>query len=133
MNHLAVDTNAVLRYLVNDIPDQAEKISGYLDRAEKGRLSLEIHPVVVVEAMFQLLHWYSLPKDRACDLLMAFITPEYIHIPDKDAVFEAIRLFKDKDIDFVDLFIWARAKRLGVRVLSFDKHFDKLDPKLRTE
>ena len=131
MKTLTVDTNAVLRYLTNDIPLQANKVKTYLIKAQKGQISLELTLIVIVEIMFQLQHWYEVSKEKAANSLITFISPDWIKVKNKSAVLEAIKLYKSKNIDLVDLLLWSTATAEEQQILSFDKDFDKLEPSIR--
>lgn len=131
MKKLIADTNIFLRYLTNDIPEQATRVEKHFKKAEKGKLQLIVLQITVVELLFQLEHWYGLKKTDAVEKMIRFISPAWFEIDYKDAVFEALNTYKSKSIDFVDLLVWAGAKQRKLVILSFDKDFDKLEPKLR--
>ncbi|MBI2641060.1 PIN domain-containing protein [Candidatus Roizmanbacteria bacterium] len=131
MKKLVVDTNVFLRFLTNDIPKQAVRVEKRFKEAEKGKLQLIVLQITVVELLFQLQHWYDLNKSQAVEKLIRLFSPAWLEIDYKDAVFEALNRYKNSTIDFVDLLIWAISRKNKLAVLSFDKDFDKLEPKLR--
>jgi len=131
MTSALIDSNAILRYLTNDVVEQAGKVENYLLKAEKGEIKLEVRTEVIIEVIFHLVNWYKLPKAEACDKIIAFISPDWMNVPSKSAALEALQLYRTKNIDFVDLLLWSIAKVDGKKILSFDKDFDKLQPTLR--
>ncbi len=49
MKRYFVDTNVSIRYLVNDKPEQADRVEKLLDKAEKGEICLMTGPPVFFE------------------------------------------------------------------------------------
>ncbi|PIZ64600.1 hypothetical protein CO051_05610 [Candidatus Roizmanbacteria bacterium CG_4_9_14_0_2_um_filter_39_13] len=131
MKCIYVDTNVFLRFLTKDIPIQADLAEKYLRRAQRGELCMSILQVTIVEILFHLERFYDSPRSEAAEKLVLLIEPEWIHIDDKKIVMEALYEYKRNTIDFVDILTWAMAKAQNVEILSFDKDFDKLTPKLR--
>ena len=54
-------------------------------------------------------------------------------VKEKEVIFEALNIYRLNKIDLVDLIIWTTAKNENKKLLSFDKDFDKLSPKIRLE
>ncbi|KKS45754.1 hypothetical protein A3J20_05420 [Candidatus Gottesmanbacteria bacterium RIFCSPLOWO2_02_FULL_42_29] len=133
METVVLDTNVILRYLTNDVPAQAEKVKKRFLDAAKGKIQFEILPITVVEIIFQLANWYNLAKDDICRMILALFSPDWIIIREKEIIFEAISLYRLKNIDIVDLLVFVTSKNDNKKILSFDKDFDKLSPKIRLQ
>lgn len=131
MTKVCVDTNALLRYLTNDIPAQAEKIENRLRQAENGNLEIYLFQINIVEVLYQMENWYKFTKKETAEKLFKLLKPEWFQVEAKQAVIEALKVYSETKIDFVDLLTWAKAFESGLQVLSFDRDFDKLSPKLR--
>lgn len=126
-----VDTNILLRYLSNDIPEQAEKVRQRLDQVKQKRLKLYLLPVTVVEALFQLIHWYQATRKDASFALIRFIEESGVITSEKENILNSLILYSNRKIDIEDLYVYYTAKAEKKRVLSFDRDFDKLDKKIR--
>ncbi len=133
MNIVLVDANLLLRFLTNDVPAQAAAVEQRFKEAEKGKLGLVVLPLTVVEVVFHLEHWYHFTKEELCDKLLALFSPEWIQVEHKAAIFLALRIYPQKNIDFVDILLWSMASDERQGILSFDKDFDKLVPRIRVE
>jgi uncharacterized protein len=131
MNSVIIDTNCIVRYITNDLPDQADRIEAKFQDAQRGLLAIELEEVVVLEVLFYLTKWQKLTKVEASELLVRLISVIWLHIETKKELVEALTLFAEKNMDFVDLLLWTKAKSQGKQVLSFDNDFDKLEPNLR--
>ena len=128
-----VDTNIVIRYLTRDDLEKAKQVRQRLIEARKGTLRLIITSFTAIEILFVLRNYYNIKKYEAIDKLQTFLSPDFIHVERKEVVLEALLLYKTLNIDFVDLLNWTIAKDDKAKILSFDKDFDKLTPKLRVE
>lgn len=133
MFSVVADTNVFLRFLTNDIPSHAQSIEKRFKEAQEGKLRLFVFPITVVEILFQLENWYKFSRQKAVEKLILLFSPSWIEVEDKDSVFEAFALFKESKIDFVDILTFSMAKKRNAQILSFDKDYDKLIPKLRLE
>lgn len=132
MKQYLLDTNVILRYLTNDLPSQAEKVKSYLIRAKNDQISIETRKITVIEVLFQLKNWYGLGRSEAADKILTFFSPEWVILEDKSLIFEALRIYKSKNIDIVDIILHLEAMKLGKNVLTFDKDFKKFDSKINT-
>lgn len=133
MLSVVADTNVFLRFLTNDIPSQAKFIEKHFKEAQEETLRLVVLPITVVEILFQLENWYKFSKREAVEKLMLLFSPSWLELEDKNAVFEALALYKESNIDFVDILTFSMAQKRNVKILSFDKDYDKLLPNLRLE
>jgi len=125
------DTNVFLRFLTNDVPEQAERIERWFREAEKGKARFVVLQITAVEILFQLEHWYRFSRSQAVDKLISLFSPSWLEIEDKEAILTALNFYKDFQIDFVDILTWSIAKKRHLSILSFDKDYDKLPAKLR--
>ena len=64
MNKYFVDTNLFLRYLTNDIPEQANLLYKLMESAKKGKVRLITHSLVIAEIVLTLGSFYKYPKKK---------------------------------------------------------------------
>ena len=57
-----LDTNILLRHLLQDLPEQSPRCTAYLARVERGELKVRTADTVVFEAVFTLQRAYKKPK-----------------------------------------------------------------------
>ena len=130
MKQFLLDTNVILRYLSNDLPSQAEKVKNYLVMAKNDQISIETKKLTVIEVLFQLKNWYGLDRNEAANKVLTFFSPEWVGLEDKSLIFEALRIYKSKNMDIVDIILYLEAVKSGKNVLTFDKDFEKFDSKV---
>lgn len=133
MKTVFVDTNVILRYLTNDIVSQAQRAKRWFEKAAEGEYKAVVLHITLVEVLFLLEHWYKQDKPDSIERLLLFLSPDWLVVESKHAVAEALGRYKESAIDFVDLLTWALAGEEDARIVSFDKHFDRLEPSIRVE
>lgn len=133
MKKYLVDTNVIIRYLTQDLPDQAQRVKKRFLQAKRKEIILTLTGFTVAEILFVLESWYKLEKEDAISKVQTLITPDWIGLEKKEVILEALLCYREINIDFIDLLVWSLAKTEKIHILSFDKDFDRLYPKLRTE
>jgi predicted nucleic-acid-binding protein len=120
-----IDTNLLVRFLTGDDPVKAGEVKRLLLRAGEGAVRLLIPSVVIAELVWVLQSFYKLDRSEIVPLLNAIVHTRGMEVGDRPIVSEAIALYRDGTIDFIDAWIVAYARQIGVRsVYTFDrKHF----------
>lgn len=124
-----VDTNVFLRYLTNDVPEQADAAEALLDRAERGELRLVTSALVVAEVVWTLGSFYKRTKAQVRDAVLALCHTAGLDVEDADALVQAAEWHADLNVDFADAAhaAWMRARGItGVRTFNL-KHFRRFD------
>ncbi|MGG6431541.1 PIN domain-containing protein [Anoxybacillus sp. D401a] len=116
-----VDTNIVLRYLLNDHDDLSAKAAMIIEN-NKVLLPNEI----VVEVVYVLEKVYKVKNDEICDTLLELFRYDNIDVDDMEILEEALILFKERRLDFVDTLLYAYNKVKGYEVYTFDKKLNQL-------
>ena len=124
-----IDTNLLVRYLINDDQKKAEAVDNLLDRAAKGEVRIIVPSVVIAELVWVLESFYQLKADAILELVEAIINTSGLDVTDKSTIISALRLYKSKNIDFIDAWIIEFAKERGVKTIyTFDKrHFRDIE------
>ena len=124
-----IDTNLLVRYLINDDQKKAEAVDNLLDRAAKGEVRIIVPSVVIAELVWVLESFYQLKADAILELAEAIINTSGLDVTDKSTIIPALRLYKSKSIDFIDAWIIEFAKERGVKTIyTFDKrHFRDIE------
>jgi len=122
-----VDTNVILRFLLNDPPEMAEKAAQVFEAAEKGEVTLVVNVMVIAEAIWVLQSFYKQPIPAIAKVITDFILNEGILVEDKVTFLSALQLYEIKRIDFIDAWLAATMQQQGIQqIFSFDEHFDRI-------
>lgn len=124
-----VDTNLFLRYLTNDIPEQADAVERLLRQAMQGEITLVTSNLVVAEIVWTLETAYQLPREEVQDMILAIINTVGLHIEDSDLLLQAILWYVEKKVDFIDAYNAAWILHQGMdTTYTFDrKHFSRFE------
>ncbi|MGC7847665.1 PIN domain-containing protein [Desulforudis sp. 1088] len=123
---LWIDANVILRFITGDPPEMAAQALELMNRAEKGETCLRLSHLVVAEAVWVLSSFYEYTRREIADTLIPFIRADGVRAENPDLVVQALQDMADKNVDFVDAFLAAQARRHGEGVCSFDNDFARL-------
>ncbi len=122
------DTNLFLRYLTNDVPDQAEAVEILMDQAAAGKLTLVVNSLVIAELVWTLESYYELPRPAIREKILAILNTPGLEIPDPSLILQAVAWYADRNVDFIDAYnaSWCQRQALE-KVYTFDRrHFARL-------
>lgn len=117
---IGLDTNVVVRYLVQDDPDQSPVASALIDElseTEPGYLSL----VTVVEVYWVLHRAYKVTNGRCVELLEGLLDARELRI-DRAAIVRTALTASRGDLDFADAVIAELGRAAGCEhTVTFDQ------------
>ncbi len=128
MNKFFVDTNVLLRFLTNDVPEQADQARELFLRARQGELVLVLNALVIAEIVWTLQSFYKYPKEQIDAIVSAIVAADFFEIEERDILLQALDDFHHLNIDFVDAYIgaWMQERGIaGIYTLN-EKHFRRL-------
>lgn len=116
------DTNLFLRYLTNDVPEQADAIERLLHRAAAGDITLVSNSLVMAEIVWTLESFYRLDREQVRDKILAILNTPGLEVIDADLVLQAVTWYADKQVDFIDAYnaAWMLAEELQI-AYTFDR------------
>jgi predicted nucleic-acid-binding protein len=118
----ALDTNVLVRFLVNDDPAQAEIIYRKLKQAEIDGEVFFVPLLVVLELIWVLDSVYKISRSEMVDSLEALLRMPVLKWESQSVIQGLISSARDTRIDLPDLLIAQSAKHSGCeRVLTFDQ------------
>ena len=113
------DTNMVLRYLLNDNEEMADKAEQYLDAGE-----VTITTEVIAEVVYVLKGVYSMEREDIAETIRNFM--EFVNCRDADTVKLALDTYKEQNLDFVDCLLYGYHVIDGAEIATFDKKLLKI-------
>jgi len=125
MKQILFDTNAILRFLLADIPEQHKKVENLVKLAKKGNLTIVVPEVVVFETYYSLRTFYDYSKETLIEVLESIISSNYFYIENSYEFSDALKFFKSTDLSLIDSYLLTRSKRTNIELFTFDKKLDK--------
>ncbi len=109
-----VDANIVLRYLLDDVEDLSERAAELLEKHE-----VFVPNEVIAEIVYVLEKVYRVENKEISDALMELFNYDNIQVYDHQIVGEALRVYSERKLDFVDTLLYAYHKNKKRRDLYF--------------
>jgi predicted nucleic-acid-binding protein len=103
-----VDTNVILRALLNDHPEQSPKAQSFFTHAQRKGMQLRTSEAVLAEVFYVLESVHVTPhlsREAIADLVADFVTVSGIDFPSKEYILKIITAYKKHTIDFVDVLL----------------------------
>ena len=119
---IGLDTNVIVRYIMQDAPKQVAQavavIEGQLSGDNPGFVSL----IALVETVWVLKSVYRIPKQGLITVIDTLLTTRQLSIEHSDCVFRALRVYRAGNGDFSDALIAAVGSANGCsETLTFDR------------
>lgn len=120
-----IDTNVIVRFLVGDHVAHLKQSIKIFEAIESRKVEVKILDSVLMEVLFVMVKFYKLPKAEVVNDLKSILAMQGIVNTNKVILVEALSLYLDKNIDFVDALICAKSKIQGYDWISFDSGLKK--------
>ena len=125
MKEYILDTNALLRFLRNDIPAQAVEVDELFQSAQDGLAIITIYPFVILEAMYVLWKQYGHEKNDVAAQLVIIVDNPLFDVREKDALREALTEWSRGAISFVDAYLLFQSRQENKTLFTFDLKLKK--------
>jgi predicted nucleic-acid-binding protein len=124
----ALDTNVLVRYLVQDDPAQSRKAAAYIEGAADAGDQILISHIVLCETVWVLDSAYGYDKFEITSTIEKLLQSATFRFEAKDIVLSAVGEYSSAKVDFADCLIGRIHASLGCeRTVTFDNALRKLD------
>jgi len=118
----ALDTNVIVRLLVNDDKAQALRAKSILEKAEVESQRYFLSLLVILETIWVLSAVYQLSRSEVLDALEMLTQMPVLKLERHEAVLELVRIGRSGNADLPDVLIGLSAKTQGCETtLTFEK------------
>src|SRR5713226_7960388 len=127
MSRPFLDTNILLRHLLNDDPLLSLTALAIIEAIERGDIEVWTSDLVIAEVVFVLSgkKTYDLSPQEIATLLLPIISLPHLKLPRKRLYRRVFTLYTALAIDFIDAYNAVLMEHRGERtILSFDTDFD---------
>ena len=129
-----VDTNLIVRYLVQDHDTHARAAGKLFDACDRGDVIVVVLPVVLAECVFVLESFYRHPRADIASALGRLISSPGVEIGELSVHLDALNRYKETRAHFVDCLVAATSVAKNVPVSTFDRDFRKfVDVRVETD
>jgi predicted nucleic acid-binding protein len=130
-----LDTNVLLRHLLQDYPEQSSVSTALFDQIATGERCVELSATVVFEAVYILSGRYGIEREAIARTLQSIIEFDSIVLPDKAAVVNALNLYpRHRALSFADCYHAALSlARCKGQIYTYDRKFGRVSGITRLE
>jgi len=122
-----LDTNVLVRYLVEDDPIQAEAARRYIEEQCSVDRPALVHPVTLCELVWVLRAAYNVPRQRIAEAIDALLDTPTLYIMEAELVRGALQLFRSSSVDFADAYQHVAYQKAGAAgLVTFDRRAGRL-------
>ncbi|MCL2859894.1 MAG: PIN domain-containing protein [Oscillospiraceae bacterium] len=118
---IIVDTNIILRYLLNDNIELNQKATEIIDNN-----NILIPTEVIVEVSYVLKKYYNVGKEKIYEALQELLKIETINFQNRETIELAFKTYSEQNLDVVDCLLFSYYKNEKVQVKTFDDKLNKL-------
>ena len=126
MKKYLLDTNVLLRFLLDDHPELSRAAAGLFQQAADEKCLLILTDLGIAEAVWVLTSFYKLERQKIAESLAKLLLKAGVYCPTLEPVLDALARFKATNCDFFDCYLAAQAASSGVAIASFDKDFEEI-------
>lgn len=127
-----VDTNIIVRYLVQDHEKHAKAAAKLFEACDRGEVTLVVLPAVLAECVFVLESFYEKPRRDIAQVLSDLVASPGMELEQLAIHRDALERYANSKLHFVDCLIAAHAVVADISVATFDNDFKKF-PDVRLE
>ena len=118
---IVIDTNIILRYLLNDNEELSKQAIDIIDNN-----TILIPNEVIVEACYVLRKVYNVEKEKIYEAVQSLMEIDNINFQNTNVVSLAVKTYATQNLDIVDCILYSYNRIEKYEVKTFDKKLNKL-------
>jgi predicted nucleic-acid-binding protein len=119
---IALDTNVLVRYLVEDDAKQTASAAALINRVIADGDALFVSDIVVCETVWVLSVSYHVGRKEIADVLRSLLRARHLDFSAADQLIRALDAYEAGKGDFADYLIWEHARATDCEsVATFDR------------
>lgn len=124
-----LDTNIFLRPIIKDDLQKTNDCRKLFDLIEQEKIKVVTSSIVLAELVWTSISFYKISKKEIIKILKGILKLKGLKLSNNCNMFLAIAFYEKNNIKFTDTLIAANTffSKKNVKIISYDKDFDKLD------
>ncbi|MFZ0131739.1 MAG: type II toxin-antitoxin system VapC family toxin [Desulfobacterales bacterium] len=110
---IGIDTNVLVRYIVQDDPQQAQAATKLIEHSCNSDNPGFINHIVLCEIVWVLRRNYKLDKTSICKVIEQVMRTDKLVIEDIQLVWRALQLFRESKADYADCLLSQKNLQAG--------------------
>lgn len=117
---IIVDTNIILRYLLNDNEKLNKVATNIMENND-----IFIPTEVIVETSYVLKKVYHVEKEKIYEVVKELLNFENIHFQNSDTIKLVFKVYSERNFDIVDCLLYAYCKNENYVIVTLDEKLRK--------
>lgn len=126
MSQQIIDTNVIIRYLINDDSKLFIQAKQFLDQVKSGKIKCRLEQAVFTEVAFVLSSYYGVPREKIADVLHNLLLYKGIIVNDHAVFLLSLEIYKNSKLHIVDSILAANTQVHNLKLMSFDAELSDL-------
>lgn len=126
MSQRIIDTNVIIRYLINDDSKLFIQAKQFLDQVKSGKIKCRLEQAVFTEVAFVLSSYYEVPREKIADVLHNLLLYKGIIVNDHAVFLLSLEIYKNSKLHIVDSILAANTQVHNLKLMSFDAELSDL-------
>ncbi len=122
MSKNLIDTNLIIRFLVNDNPKKVYRVEKLLKNKNNINILLD---TVIAEIVWVLHSYYSLNKSDVIEKVRALISVDTVEC-NAFLINRALTLWEENNISYIDAYLAAVSELGNIMLYSYDRKFKSI-------
>jgi predicted nucleic-acid-binding protein len=119
---IGLDSNVLIRYIVQDDPGQSEMVNDYIDKNISVIKSAYINQIILCEIVWVLKRAYGYNKDIIITVISKILQTKEFVVENSELVLQAVKEYQKGPADFSDYLIAARNRDADCKyTITLDK------------
>jgi predicted nucleic acid-binding protein len=129
-----LDTNVLLRHLLQDHSEHSPRATALVQRVENGELEVQLTELVLLETVFTLQRHKRVARDAIRQEVGRLLSLPGLLLPGKNRWYAILDGYALGGLSFVDSYLLEMMKRHNTtEIISFDRGFDNITAVTRIE
>lgn len=117
-----IDTNLIIRFLVNDDPQKVSRVEHLLRDKSNKNILLD---TVIAEIIWVLLSYYSIDKEEVAEKIRALIHVDTVEC-NAFLINRALAIWEKNIISYIDAYLAAVAELGNMTLYTYDKRLETI-------
>ncbi|MEQ8187558.1 MAG: type II toxin-antitoxin system VapC family toxin [Candidatus Eremiobacterota bacterium] len=127
MNKGILDTNIILKHIIQDDPVQSKRATELFKDMVAGKYKFYITSITFAELVWVLESIYKFTREEICNILKPLFNTDNLDFENREVLQETLILYKSLRVDYADCYNVCFARQNGIyEVYSFDKDYEKI-------
>ena len=119
---IGIDTNVLIRYIVQDDPEQSQKATTFLEEQISKTSPGFISRMVLCEIVWVLKRAYAYDNETIINIIKQILMTSELTVENSDCAWQALSEFQKGDADFTDYLLGSTNKASGYNyTVTFDR------------